>query len=785
MLRQEQLARNRKAEDDYWTHVRRGHGAFFRLERDPDSHILKCVIAPGTSKLRLAPVPNKADDLGNKIVEALMVDLPAPEPETETDSEEAERAAELAAEFLRQDGGEDGTRDAALFWRALDSAFTRCAAFLHPWIDQKGGGWIPLQIKAHPQAQDPSNPLIGPDGSPTTDPILRYVQSDESGAPIAFTDDPSQAGRQWVPKIRVDVLGREHVRLYPETADVADCEKAILLWYCTIGEARRRWPDTLGSLDDQAIGQLADWVPPRYLTLLPPALRSRWKLATGEQADPKGSANDERVLFFYCLYQKQTPDHPQGACVYVSGANGGTILGREPWTAMVPHPEGGQEPKRLDLPVIQVSLVLDADDKDPTGRPPIERIGGASEAYSTLGAAYLDAIDEILHPARYVPATSPVTADDIAQSRATGEPVEVLSSQDYPHIEEVRQLPPNFLNVQNALVEDMNSAIGSAKAAQGADNQQEVSGVARNIAVQQAKVSMGRSQQNAISAHERYWRVKLQLAMKGFDAPQLIRYSGEDGSYKVEWFTGADFSAVTGVKVAPGTGTMMPPEQKVSYVQMMQNAGYVSPDDAIDAAKPTFAQTLGLPDDPHQQRIERQVAVWLKGVPSPEWIPQYQQYQAEMQQYQQVQAAEQQAQDAHQQASQSAAANADVQPEAPPAPPMPVPPPQAPWTPFTPLPMDDEPAIAALRQRRLSKLMAGARFAAQPPEWQSVVFDAYNAMRQAVAASQMPVIPHGVTIAAKTDASSVGEAEQNAAHPGQPQKPQNPKSAPSQTPKAA
>jgi hypothetical protein len=55
------------------------------------------------------------------------------------------------------------------------------------------------------------------------------------------------------------------------------------------------------------------------------------------------------------------------------------------------------------------------------------------------------------------------------------------------------------------------------------------------------------------------------------------------------------------------------------------------------------------------------------------------------------------------------------------------------WTPFAPLPMDDEPQVAALRQKRLRKLMATARFSAQPPEWQQVVKDEYQRMRQAVA----------------------------------------------------
>lgn len=70
--------------------------------------------------------------------------------------------------------------------------------------------------------------------------------------------------------------------------------------------------------------------------------------------------------------------------------------------------------------------------------------------------------------------------------------------------------------------------------------------------------------------------------------------------------------------------------------------------------------------------------------------------------------------------------------------PPPGPPPTPPWTPFTRLPMDTEPFIAALRQRRLAKLMATARFTAQPAEWQQMVEQEYAQMRQAVAVASQP-----------------------------------------------
>lgn len=787
VLRQERLAKNRLAIDSYWTHVKRGHGLFYRLEKLPDRDQFRCAMAPGTSALTLSPVPNKLADLCSKIVEALMQDPPAPDPKAETDAEASERAAEIAQEFLDQDGGENGTRDHRLFWYALDAATSKSSAFLHYWVDPTGNGSVPLQIKAHPEAVDVQNPLVGPDGMPTTDYVLRYVTADQQ-----FTTDPSQAAPQWLPKIRVDKLGREHVRTYPETADVSDADMVIILHHCTIGEAKRRWPDTVGQMDDATIGQIADWTPLRPLVLLPPALRARWKLETGDQSDPKGSSNDERTLFYYICYRKATPDYPRGCQVVVSGADGGTILHRDTLVAIVPTPDSqGSDVKALDIPVVQVELLMDSDDLDPMGVPLAAKVGGANEASQMLATGFIEALDKVLHPAVYTPVTSPVTGDDVANSRATGDHIPVLSKDDYPHYEEPPQVPGNLLDVLEFNYEQMDSAMSTSKPAMGADKQQEVSGVARQIAVQQANVALTRFQQALISSFERHWRIKCQLAMAHFTVPQMIRYEGEDGAYTEEWWTGVDFARITDVNMRPGTGTMLPPQQKVQYVSQMQQLGYMAPDEAADVARPTFAGTLGLPPDPQQQRIERQVGTWLKGPPTPNWVQQAQAYnQAKavadqqnaqaQQQYQQtvqsIQAQHQATQQDHQTVIKGGGLTPAPVAPALPAPPQPVPPmdPQTgqpmapPWTPFQPLPMDDEPLIAALRQRRLSTLMATSRFSAQAPEWQQMVFQEYARMRQAVAASQAPPpMPHGVNVDVKADPSSVAQAETAATHPSQ------------------
>jgi len=772
VLRQERLARNRLALDTHWTRIRQGF-AWSRLAKVENQDVWRAELPPGNDNQ--TAVPNKAADLCNKIVETLMVDPPAPDPHAIDLGETAERAAEMARQFLEYDAGDIGSNDNKSFWNALDASMCRATGYLHCWVDMTGGGYVPLQIKAHPQAQDPNDPDHAQNPQtgfplPAVDPIMRYVATDEQGNMTQFVEDAGQAGQEWLPRLRADVRGREHVRTYPETATISDAEMVILLDYCTLGEAKRRWPDAIATLDDDQLGELCDWTPNRYLCLLPPSLRARWKLTTGAQNDTPGSSNDERLMFYYHVYRRATPatigqykGYPKGAEIVVSGAFGGFAISKGVLGTVVTMPDGSKSQRCMEIPVVQITPRMDADDRDPTGFATMSLFGGANEASNTLLVAYLEALDIILHPAKFIPSTSPVQGWQIEQSRGTGNPVPVVSREDYPHYEDPRPLPPGLIDTIAWNYSQMESISGLTKPAMGANDQQEVSGIARNIAVRQAMVALSRAAQATMNAWSRYWRIKLQLVTRYYKAPQLIHYVGEDGAYKEEWFRGNDFAVIDRVSIQAGTGTMMPPAEKQQATAFAQQMRWISPDEAADVARPTFADALGLVDSPHHQRIERQVSEWLKGVPYPQWIQEWDQYTQQKQMFDQAQMQFQQASQAYQMAmhntaivqggpppsnlgpeQQNATAMNAYQQAAialrlnplPPMPPQPpqIPPPQMPWTPFAlVLPNDNEPEIAQIRKRRLSKLLSSSRFAAQPPQWQQPVFNEYMTMRQASA----------------------------------------------------
>lgn len=802
VLRQEQIAINRLAQDEYFTYLKRG-APFVTLEKDPKRSTYRCILPKGMSALTIQAVPNLIWDLVNKATETILVDPPEPSPTPLDDSEQAIAAAEMAGHFLDEDGGPQGTNDLALFYNAVDKALACSTAYLECWVDPTAGGYVPLQILAHPEAQDPANPMLGPDGMPTTDPVLRYVTAPQGGQ---FTDDPSQAAPQWQPKLRGTMWCREHWRVFPEDTTVEHAHTLIGLLYCTVGEAKERWPDTVGQMSDEEMNALASWTPVRYLSLLPPFMRARWNITVGDQKLKNGTG-DERILFFYKIYEKASPEHPKGAEVVVSGAAGGTILHRALLAMNIPAPNGqGEVVRCMEIPVVQVTPRADPDDRDPTGYSYIELFAGASEFNATLVTGFLEAMNIWLHPDSYIPSTSPVQGFQVAESRASGTPITILRPEDKPVYGNMPPLPPNFWQGPEYNIDQIRSIASLNKPVTGDDSSKEVSGRARQIAVQQAMVALNRMQQAIHSACSRWWRIKIERSMQAFDTTQQLRYVGEDGSYEVSEWTGTDFALIGGVEIAPSSGTMMPPEQKVNYIATIAANGLLDPETGKEAANQIFRKRLGIPDDPHRQYIERCVATWLKGPPSPDWATQWQSYMAQMQQYQQVMQQYQQQQQAYQQALadtatvqagmpqplgpeqqnqqaalaySQAALRLQTNPLTAPPPPPQVQLPVAPWTPFQARPNDAEPPIAAQWMRRLSAVISSSRYDAMPPEWRQPLDQKYQQavqiVQQAQAAQQQGAStnpyaqgPRGSEANAPTPSSQPAQA-QGATQPTPPQ----------------
>lgn len=771
VLRQELIAQNHLAQDSHWTCVKLGY-PWSILEKEPNRSLYKWSLPYGQSAYGIQPIPNKTWDMVNKTTSLVLSDFPQLEAEPLDDSEEAKSAAEMANRFLKEDATEHGTSDAELFNDRFGRALVCASSYIEYWVDPTGGGYIPLQILAHPQAQSPEQPFVGPDGNPSANPVLRYVTADGQ-----FTTDPSQAAPQWQPKIRASKWGREHWRCYPESLPMEECDTAIGLLYCTLSQAKQRW-QAVADMSPEDLSKLCSWTPARYLPLLPLFQRARWQLSDGREKE-KGSSSDERIMFYYQVYHKARPLYPKGADVVISGAFGGFVIEKELLAADVEVNKGQEKVKEVrcrEIPVVQITPVKDPDEMDPTGRAFVEMFGGAAENQAYLSASFAELLDYTLHPQKAVSSTSPLNDQDPDGTRIAGEFLYITKPDDIPFFAPTPTLPASFFNLYELGDNGINSIANQNRPAQGSDNQQEVSGKARQIAVSQNNVGLTPMQHSANNAYARAGRIKIELCMAKYTTAQQIRYVGEDGSYKQDEWTGTDFALIGKVSIKAGTGTMMTPDQKVQYFGNLSLAGLLDQAEAKEAARPAYAQKLGLTADPVEQYVERCMEAWRKGppapkppqpdpmtgqpVPAPTWQQERQQYVQAKGMYDQAQASYQQQLKSFQQGQQNralaAVGESESQPEqvkaapdpqvraakvalvtnpAPADPPQPpqIQPPQEPYNPLADRPIDTEPVVANLWMRKCKNAIASVKFTEFDPLWAGLVVDKYNRMRQAVA----------------------------------------------------
>lgn len=736
---QDRVAKNRWAIDTYYRWTDAGI-PFGRLDKIPNQSIWVAKLPPGAARENRAAIPNKANDLCNKVTQRLLNDPPQPNPQARTNMEGAREAGELASQFLRINGGESGLNRVQNYRWGLRNALVCASSFLVYELDPNGGGYQPLQVLAAPKAlvYDPQNPNLEPTGppdpmtgqpsmQPTVNPILRYLSPDGQFVPTA-----AQADKVWLPKIRIKRKRREQIRTFPIQSSIEECQAAIIIDYCTVAEGIARWSETVGKMSPTELASLASWRPALSEIIVPFLFRGgNADGMTGPALDEVGTFSPilQRRMFFYTMYIPATPEYDEGLHLDVSGMNGGTILHREGLDYTVTMPNGDQELRCRDIPIVQITPCQDITDMDPMGFPFISRFSGSAEAAATLYAAYADYLDRGLHPHVFIHSDTPVDDDDWANRMV---PI-ILNPGDPPPNYEIIPPPPDIVRVAGDMHQQQDVASGLNETAQGLETDSSVSGIAKNITVQQAAVQLSDILQQSNQAFTRGWRIECQIAQAKFTTPQLLSYDGTGGASEEVWFKGEDLAGIDDIGIEPGTGTMMTAEGKAQYVSFMQANGWITSDRAAEVGVTGIARDLGLPPDPIEQAINRAVTGWLKGPPEG-WELQEQQYQEQVAAYTQATMPTVQAH-----AEQDAQAQLGGAPPAPP-PALP-PPPQRPWSPFSPRPNDTEPGVALAWVRRLSKLMLSPEYDAAIPAWKTLVDEKYLTARQAIQPPPMPGNP--------------------------------------------
>ncbi|TFH59388.1 MAG: hypothetical protein E4G90_10335 [Gemmatimonadales bacterium] len=357
---------------------------------------------------------------------------------------------------------------------------------------------------------------------------------------------------------------------------------------------------------------------------------------------------------------------------------------------------------------------------DPHGRGLMDFLGTGNEARAHLIGVIEDVLDKNANRKTYIPTNS------ILQSKAHLLPFMTyvpINPGGEPKTEDLIPVPQEAINLYEIVNKEMDDASGLQEAGQGLNSPNVKSGRQALTIVSQVHAGLSDLKQNAERAFVRSCRIQLQLVGNSFTDPQILRFQGPDGSYKVKRWMGSDLGSSRDVRIKPGTMTMMSPLQKTQIALQYSQYGMLPPDELKDVITANIGGTIGLQDDPHLQRVRRQIEAWRKGPP------------------------------------------ADF-PEEPQIDPMTGMQASLPLeSTRQPVPADAIPTVAQLRLREIGKEMASTRFTNAKPLWQGVLTDLF--VQAQMALQPPPQAPPGGPGEEKKPPEDVGTQKPEATQ-GQP-----------------
>jgi hypothetical protein len=667
-------------------------GARVRRESE-DRNDVELVVPLGA--FDLPPVMDRCDELLEKTVAHLLSDPPVPDAEPASDSDTDRDAAEFTTRLLTVEGSESGFNNLSLMRRAARKAGVYDSAFIYGCIDPTGGGWRPTEIRALQTATNTQDATIDPEtGQPVTDAddrlTTRYVRADNS-----LTDSPAEARPQWLPKLVPEVLTGNNVILLPENCSgIADALGCIIIRWTPLSKLKAQFADVLGQANDETLRKIIDWRPEDSKFAKPGFTKDKTSNATTE-----GQINDQSLCCTLCLYYTSHSAYLKGAYLCVAGED--MVLHKQPWSGMVETIPGVVTEECLMLPVAQERHLDDDVDDNPMGRGLIRKIGPADDVRGQIVLGWLDYLDRFNNPIPMLPLGSIVQPGALERN---GNAI-YFNPQGKPEWETIPGFPADAKEFFDRATDAQNSAVGLEETAQGAESPNAVSGIAKQIVVQQAHVNLATLRANLADCQERWWRICAQLFRVFYTIPQKLKYQGDDGAYKEREWTRIDLGSTRDIRIARGSFTQQSHEQKQANLDARFAAKLIDAEEYDRLTANNIQAVVGFQDNPHRMRVRRQISAWKEGPPA-DFQQKEQQYAVLYQQWQQ--------------------ATLLAQQTGQPAPP----PPEDPATPFDSRPVDREQDVARIRWLELRREQAGSAFAKQDKPWQAKFLAAYETARK-------------------------------------------------------
>lgn len=682
----------------------------------------------------IPPIMDRTNELLEKRVSHLTSDPAVPDAEPASESPEDRDDAEFTTRLLTIEGSESGFNNQKLIRRAAKKASFCASAFLYACVDPMGGGWRPMECRATEEAKtlDTAGQITDPATKQLRDATddeltTRYVMPDKT-----LTDDASKADRQWMPKLVPEILTGEHVVFIPETCSgIDDADGVVLIRPTTLGKLMSNFPD-VAKMSDEQKRRIVAWRPEDSTKVAP---RFTGKAPGAVPVNPDQTVSENASVITLVLYMKSGGRYPKGAYIVCAGED--LVLHKDFHMGMVEGemPTDPVMEEMLELPFAQVRDIDDDTDDDPYGKATAERLGPADEFRGDIVLWWSEYLEKFGRPNTYLPIGSVIQPDEL--NRRDGTPI-LFNPQGQPVQETIPAFPPDAKEFFDRAGTSQDSASMLEATAQGVDSPNSQSGVAKDAVIQQAHVNLTMSRSNLADAQERWWRIVAQLFRVYWTIPAMLKYTGDDGAYKMKEWTRADLGSTKNIKVARGSFTQQSNDQKQQALDIRKSQNLISNEEYERLSASNLRAVIGFQDNPHRMRARRQLTAWREG-PDEKTKQARQIFEQQQQAYQQIVQQIQSVQVPPPPMSVTPPAGGPPSAGGPPTAsqaPAPVPAaPQLPPPPVDPiqfanpfadkLPIDDEMDVAQYRWAEFRAEIAGTGFKRKPGWWQKCLVDAY------------------------------------------------------------
>lgn len=726
------------------------------VKPNPDKAEWKVWAPPGAAKV--PPTFNQPARLSRRLVSNLFVDPPLPEatPGSASDNSDPD-AAEFTTRILQDVCTSRHYNVPRIGEMCVSRAATYDSAFARVYVDPKGNGSRPKTIQASQAAMTVEDALYQNGDGVTPQPtpyVTRYVMADGK-----LTDEASEADLEWLPGLRHEILTGLNLRPIPATAtSIEDCQGVVIRTGVKLGKLRDQFPDELGELDAEELWELVKERPTKSEAALEPAERLI-PTNKGEEGDPPP---DDTTVVVSSVYMSDGGEYPGGAYVVIAGTK--RVLHRQTWEA-----ERNGVKEALPLPIAQFKG-WDEGETDFYGYHLMHFLGPGNEVRAAALGGAIEHMDRFNRRKVFYTPQSLFQPKVAPAQQGVMVPVQQGTA---PQVEQMPEYPRVGMELFDRATAELNDESGLQPIAQGMTDPTVQSGLHAQKVIEQVNIGLGGIKRSTDDGVQRLWTIAVAFIRAYYTISQQIRYRGDDQEYKQKSWSGVDLGDTKDVRILKGSFTMLAPSAKLAVAEYMRKLNLIDDNQLRMMAAGNIGGLMGLQDDPALLRIRRQISMWEDGPPKaadPEEIRPESPAGAIMDES--STAIPPQAMDPA--LGSSPGAPSQELPEdpsvvgsiAPAPPPAPDPIQLAVMNIFKPAPNEQEPAIAQIRFRELSRAMCGKKYERQPEPWRKGFDAVYEEARKAAGVGTAAEAAANAQAAQKAEADKLAQqqaAEQQAA----------------------